>query len=135
MTRIARPVHVQLDRLGWDEYFLNIAKAVSERADCSRRRVGAVIVKRNRIIATGYNGAPAGQRGCLEGFCPRATSNVDPYTSYDNCIAIHAEANAIIYADRDKCEDATIYVTSEPCRDCCKLIAGAGITRVVYSNG
>ncbi len=121
-------------RPNWDEYFLGIAKAVSKRADCSRRRIGAVIVKNNRIVATGYNGAPAGQPGCLDGFCPRAQLEVEPYSSYDNCIAVHAEANAIIYADRDKCEGATIYITDMPCHECTKLIAGAGIRKIVYAN-
>ena len=119
------------DRPSWDEYFMEITRKVALRADCSRRMVGAVIVKNNRIVATGYNGAPAGEPGCLEGACPRAKSEgVVPYSDYDNCIAIHAEANALLYADRDDCEGATLYCTDEPCKGCWKLIRGAGVARV-----
>jgi len=127
-------VLVQSDRPDWDTYFLGIAKAVSVRADCSRRKVGAVIVKDRRIVATGYNGAPAGKPGCLSGACPRAQMDVAQYTSYDNCISIHAEANALLYADRDKTVGATIYITDKPCNWCAKLIDGAGIDRIVYNE-
>ncbi len=118
----------------WDEYFLGIAVAISARADCTRRRVGAVIVRNNRIVSTGYNGAPAGQPGCLEGHCPRGRNTLEeqpPGGSYDDCISVHAEANALLYADRDKCEGATIYCTDDPCIGCTKLINGAGICRIV----
>ena len=124
-----------MNRPDWDTYFLNIAKTVSQRADCSRRQVGAIIVKKNRIVSTGYNGAPAGEKGCLAGFCPRANSDVKPNElPYTNCIAIHAEANALLYANRNAKKGATIYVTTKPCGDCEKLIKGAGILRVVYPN-
>jgi len=122
-------------RPDWDSYFLHIADAVAERADCTRRKVGAVIVKNNRIVATGYNGAPSGQKGCLEGACPRGQLSFEkcpPMSSYHNCISIHAEANALLYADRDKCEGAVMYLTCEPCGDCKKLIAGAGIGNVIF---
>jgi dCMP deaminase len=126
----------EFTRPDWDEYFLAIAKVVAKRADCSRRQVGAVIVQNNRIVATGYNGAAAGQPGCgTDGACPRAKSDVAPGSSYDtgpgSCIAIHAEANALLYADRGKCEGSTIYCTEEPCGGCLRLISGAGIGRVV----
>jgi dCMP deaminase len=125
-------------RPGWDDYFLEIAKAVSLRGDCSRRQVGAVIAKDNRIVATGYNGAPSGHPGCLtNGACPRAYTDVAPGSSYDTgpgaCIGIHAEANALLYADRDKCENATIYTTCPPCEGCTKLIQASGIKYVVNS--
>lgn len=148
------------ERPDWDEYFSNIAVAVSQRADCTRRQVGAVIVKANRIVATGYNGSPAGGPSCLKGECPRGRHyNVGPVYSlagvilqcacglawpcseastpgsdYSNCHAIHAEANALLYADRDRTEGATMYVTEEPCADCAKLIKGAGIERVVVGQ-
>lgn len=125
-------------RPDWDQYFSNIAYTVATRADCRRSRVGAVIVKGNRIVSAGYNGAPAGHVGCLDGGCPRSGSGVEPGSSYDcgpgACISVHAEANAIIYADYDKCAGATIYVTREPCEGCRKLIHGAGITRMVYPS-
>ena len=122
-------------RPGWDDYFLHIAEAVKTRADCSRRKVGAVLVKDNRIVSTGYNGAPAGHPGCLDGACPRAFTDVAPDSSYDTgpgtCISCHAEQNAIIYADYDKCKGGTIYISEDPCGGCMKLIMGAGIVRVV----
>lgn len=154
-------------RPDWDDYFLGIARAVSARADCTRRRVGAVIVKDNRIVSTGYNGAPAGEpgcltaKGCLRGRhylrpeivtvisvapivvedmcacgstwpCPEA---VKPGSSYDTgsgaCIAVHAEANALLYADYDRCKGAVLYCTDEPCEGCARLVKAAGITRTV----
>jgi dCMP deaminase len=92
-------------RPGWDEYFLGIAEAVSRRADCTRRQVGAVIVDADhRIVSTGYNGAAAGKRGCLSGACPRGRLSYDelPHQAggYDNCISLHAELNACVYAGR-----------------------------------
>ena len=124
-------------RPDWEEYFLGIAKAVSVRSDCERDQVGAVIVKDRRIRATGYNGAPAGNPGCFS--CPRRLSGVTPGSSYDNCVAIHAEANALLHCDREDLIDATIYITRAPCISCAKLIAGSGVSNVVYpgvaSNG
>lgn len=127
-------------RPDWHEYFANIALVIAERADCSRSQVGAVIVKDKRIVATGYNGAPAGQPGCLEGACPRAKHlELEVGSSYDSgngtCIAIHAEANAIIYADRDHCNGASMFITREPCTGCVKLIQGAGIRQVFWPGG
>lgn len=96
-------------------------------------------MKDHRIVSTGYNGAPSGQPGCLQGACPRATSTAAPGSSYDTgptaCIAIHAEANAIIYADYSRCQDATMYITDVPCDGCKKLIAGAGIRWAVWPKG
>ena len=126
----------------WDEYFLQIAVAVSARADCTRRQVGAVIVKDNRIVSTGYNGAPAGDPGCLSGACPRGQlsyEEVAPGSSYDtgagSCISLHAEQNAIIYGDYDKMRDAIMYITCDPCDGCLRMIWGTGIIRIVTPNG
>jgi deoxycytidylate deaminase len=107
-----------------------IAKAVSERSDCERDKVGAVVVKERRIRSTGYNGSPAGNPGCES--CPRRTSGVDRNHSYDNCVAVHAEANALIYCNREDLVGATMYVTREPCYACSKLIEGAGVEAVVW---
>jgi dCMP deaminase len=121
------------DRPSWDDYFLGIAVAVSARADCRRRQHGAVIVKANRIVATGYNGAHPGGPSCLAGECPRGLLTSEQSKSdYGNCIALHAEQNAIAYASRRETEGATIYITGAPCDMCAKLIAAAGITRTVY---
>ena len=123
-------------RPGWDEYFLGIADAVAARSDCDRRKVGAVIVAPDRrIVGTGYNGAPAGQPGCE--FCPRRTSGVPPggenyETGLYACVALHAEANALLYTDRHDLNGASIYITCPPCLQCQKLIRGAGIVDLHY---
>jgi dCMP deaminase len=129
-------------RPDWDDYFLGIAAAVSARADCRRRRVGAVLVANNRIVATGYNGAPSGGPSCLAGECPRGLQDpatVAPGSSYDTgagaCVALHAEQNCLLYADRSRAESATIYVTHEPCEGCRRMIAGSGVTRAVWPGG
>lgn len=118
----------------WDDYFLMIAKAASARADCRRRKVGCVIVDRwRRVVSTGYNGAPAGQRGCLAGGCPRGLLSYEElaeHGSYDNCVSIHAEANALLYAHQSV-RGFTAYVTDDPCPACRKLLVGAGIERIV----
>lgn len=128
-------------RPDWDTYYLQIARAVSARADCTRRKVGAIIVLGDDIVSTGYNGAPKGDPGCLSsGACPRGQlSNLElaPGSSYDTgtgaCIALHAEQNAIIRAGR-LCRGATLYITHEPCDGCARLIKGAGISRIVFPN-
>lgn len=123
-------------RPDWNTYYLNIAEAVSARAECTRRKVGAVIVRDHTIVATGYNGAPAGAPSCLTGACPRASTNAERGSGYaaTGCVAIHAEANAIIRAGRDKCLGATMYVNHTPCELCAPLIQAAGITNVIYPN-
>lgn len=130
-------------RPGWDEYWLGVAAAISQRADCTRRAVGAVVVQRNRLVSTGYNGAPAGQPGCLTaGACPRGRLSYDEapaMSSYDTgpsaCIAVHAEANALLYADRADAAASVVYVTDEPCPGCRRLLAAARVLRVVWPSG
>lgn len=120
-------------RPNFDEYFLGIARAVAARADCKRAQHGAVVVKNKRIVATGYNGSPAGEPGCLtDDACPRADSDVPSLSGYDNCISVHAEANALLYGDRQQMLGGTIYVTGKPCSWCQRLIDAAGVERVVY---
>lgn len=128
-----------MSRPDWDAYFLGIATAVAARGECTRRQVGAVLVKDRRIRSTGYNGAPSGAPSCLMGACPRATSGVASGSSYDtgpgSCIAIHAEANALLFASKDDCQGATLYITTAPCAGCERLIMGAGIKQVVTPEG
>ena len=132
-------------RPSWQDYFLNIAEAVSLRADCSRRRVGAVVVKDNRIVASGYNGGAAGGPSCLAGKCPRGRKSreelpgfMDGNHDYDSeanfCIAIHAEVNALLYASRSDVEGAILYVTCEPCLTCWKIVSNSGIAEVVFPS-
>lgn len=115
----------------WDRYFLNIARETARRSNCVRRQHGAVIVKSRRIRSTGYNGPPSGHPHCDEGACPRATTDASSGWGYDTCIAIHAEANAILYSSPEEREGASIYITGVPCFSCAKFIANSGITEVV----
>lgn len=127
-------------RPDWETYFLYIAFAVSLRADCRRAQHGAVIVQGKRIVATGYNGSPAGSPlSCLQGDCPRGLLSYEELASltggYDECLAIHAEANALVHSNRLDCVDGTIYITGPPCPGCEKLIRASGIRRIVWPNG
>lgn len=128
-------------RPDWVEWAVKIAEAVATRADCSRRQVGAVIVDPDmRIVATGYNGAPAGEPGCLTaGACPRASSGaiglVSSYSEGETrCEAVHAEANAIIRASWAEMKGSVLYVTCEPCYQCWVLIRGTPLTAVVWPD-
>ncbi|MEW6109162.1 MAG: dCMP deaminase family protein [Nitrospirota bacterium] len=133
-------------RPGWDKYFINIAKAVSARATCLRRKYGSVITKDNIIVSTGYNGAPAGMKDCLEvGKCTRKELQIPHGERYELCHSVHAEANAIIRASADELKGATIYISgedggtaechSEPCMMCKRMILNSKIKKVVYSDG
>lgn len=123
-------------RPDWDTYFMSIAQVVATRANCSRRKVAAVIVSDNRIISTGYNGTPRGIKNCFEGGCPRCSSNAASGTALDECICVHAEQNAICQAAYYgiRLAGATIYVTLTPCLTCAKMIINAGIREVVYAG-
>jgi len=124
-------------RPSWDEYFIAVAQTASIRADCTRSKVGAVLVDSdNRILSLGYNGAPSGAPGCLtSNACPRGRlsySELPATLNYSNCIAVHAEKNAILYADPEKRIGLTLYVTRSPCRDCQILAMYNGVKRFVW---
>ncbi len=130
-------------RPDWDEYFLDIAKVVSSRSTCLRRRYGAVIVKDRVIVSTGYNGAPRGHVNCIDrGTCMRQDLKVPPGERYELCEAVHAEQNAIINGAPERMKDATIYIAGfeedgsyaegRPCLLCQRMIRNAMITGVVY---
>lgn len=122
-------------QLKWDRRFMEIARLVGTWCTCHRRNVGAVIVKDKRIIATGYNGAPAGVENCLErGYCLRNKLQIPSGTKAEVCYSVHAEQNAIIQASKlgIAVDGATLYVTHQPCTICTKLIINAGIKRIVY---
>ncbi|MBP1606806.1 MAG: dCMP deaminase family protein [Acidobacteria bacterium] len=125
-----------MTRPDWDEYYLGIARAVSARANCSRRQVGAVIVVHNAIIATGYNGTPIGVRNCNEGGCPRCASDAPTGAGYDACICVHAEQNAIVFAARhgNATNEGVLYTTLRPCFGCAKEAIQAGIRRIVFAE-
>ncbi len=122
-------------RQSWDEYFLALAAQTASRSNCSRRKVGAVIVQDRRIRSTGYNGPPSGYGHCDAGACPRAAARPAMGRAYDDCVAIHAEANALLFADHGDREGATLYSTAAPCFTCAKLIANSGVTEVVAAAG
>jgi dCMP deaminase len=115
-------------RASWDEYFMNIAREVATRSTCDRKFVGAVVVRDRSILATGYNGSIRGLTHCDE----------DGHLMEDNhCVrTVHAEANAIVQAARNgvRIEGASIYVTASPCWGCFRLIANAGIVRIVFGE-
>ena len=124
-------------RPSWDEYFMEIAKVVAKRSNCSRRQVAAVIVQSNHLISTGYNGTPRGVKNCFAGGCPRCAGEVKSGENLDECLCVHAEQNAIVQAAKlgITLEGATLYCTHQPCSMCSRMIINSGITRVVYEKG
>ena len=125
------------------EYYLNIAAVVASRSTCLRRQYGAVIVKDNRIVSTGYNGASNGNPNCCDvGYCWRAEKDIPHGERYEECKAVHAEANAIIKASPEEMYGATLYlagfengerlVDPKPCMMCQRLIENSGIDRVIW---
>lgn len=140
-----------MSRPSKDEYYLNIALAVSKRSTCLRRHYGCVIVKDDVIVATGYNGSPRGCDNCCDiGKCQREDSV--RYEGYDKCPAVHAEQNALLSVDRAHSQGATLYLACEeyhestphwwvvdnnpmPCNLCQRMIQNAGIKRVVNRRG
>lgn len=136
-------------RMGKDEYYVNIAHAVSERSTCLRRHYGVVIVNNDEIIATGYNGNPRGMKNCCEiGVCSKEDVNHNSSPdSYNICRSVHAEMNALISARRSDMIGATLYIygfdvdeqlaldNPVPCPICLRMIQNAGIARIVNRQG
>ena len=116
-----------------DEYFLKIASVVAERSTCRRHHMGAVAVKNRHILTTGYSGAPAGGKDCLELGCIRNEMNIESGTQQEICRAIHAEQNVIIQAGLHgvSLEGSTVYCTHTPCVLCAKMLVNAKIARSV----
>ena len=123
-----------MPRPSWDEYFMAIAGQVSGRSTCLRRHTGAVIVLDKRILATGYNGVPAGLRHCEEVGCLREQRNIPSGSHHELCRGIHAEQNAVIQAAKHgiAMDGATAYCTHQPCVLCAKILVNAGIVDIVY---
>ena len=126
-----------MNRPSWAEYFMDITRLVSKRSTCMRRSVGAILVKDKRILATGYNGAPAGLKHCEEVGCLRADSDVPSGMRHELCRGLHAEQNVIIQAAYHgiTIQGATLYCTNKPCVICSKMIINAGIKKVYYGEG
>lgn len=123
----------------WQEYFLALADTASTRAACTRRQVGAVLVDSlNRVRSVGYNGVPSGETHCSDGGCPRGQLSYEecpPLGSYNNCKGLHAEQNAISAIQYEWMTGYTMYITREPCNDCCEAMFNEGITRAVWPDG
>lgn len=126
----------QIDRPSWDQYFMDIVDLVSKRSTCLRRKVGAILVRDKRILATGYNGPPAGIPHCSEVGCLRDKLKVPSGERHELCRGLHAEQNAIIQAALHgvSTKGATIYCTNHPCIICAKMIINSGIESFVYKE-
>lgn len=127
------------DRLrpGWDTYFMALASLAAQRSNCMKRRVGCVLVGRERrVISTGYNGTPRGIRNCAEGGCPRCNNGNGSGVGLATCLCIHAEENALLEAGRERIRDGSVlYCDTCPCLTCSIKICQVGITEVVYAHG
>ena len=138
---------MDLKRRDKDNYYLDIAETVLERGTCIRRNYGAIIVKNDEIVSTGYTGAPRGRKNCMDlGFCQREKLNIPRGERYEMCRSIHSEANAIISSSRKEMLGATMYLVGKDyktgelvknassCAMCKRMIINAGIERVIIRN-
>lgn len=124
-------------RPSWDKYFMTIAKTVASRSTCIRRQIGCVIVKDNRILSTGYNGAASGCSHCTDqNYCWREENKIPSGEKLDRCFAAHAEVNAIAQAAKfgTSINESDLYCTNLPCFTCAKTIVNAGISQVIYKG-
>lgn len=127
---------IRQERPSWDEYFMTLADEVATRTTCLRRAVGAIIVKEKRILATGYNGVPTGLRHCSVTRCLREKLGVPSGQRHEICRGLHAEQNALLQAARYgiDIEGSSIYITTQPCVVCAKMLINAGISEIIYRN-
>ena len=136
-----------MKRIDKENYYLDIAETVLERSTCLRRCYGAIIVKNDEIVSTGYNGAPRGRKNCMDlGYCTREAMNIPSGQRYELCRSVHAEANAIISAARRDTLGSTLYLAGRAAKDgellhdatscsmCRRLIINAGIERIVIRD-
>lgn len=125
-----------LNRPSWDEYFLKIAHLVATRSTCLRRKVGAVVVKNKQILTTGYNGAPTGIAHCDKVGCLREELKVPSGQRHELCRALHAEQNAFLQAARHgvSLDGSILYITTQPCSICAKMIINVGIKKIVMQG-
>jgi len=136
-----------MKRVDKKNYYLDIAETVLERGTCLRRNFGAIIVKNDQIVSTGYVGAPRGRKNCIDlGVCVREQNNIPRGERYELCRSVHAEANAIIHASRDAMIGATLYLVGKDaktgeyvenacaCAMCKRMIINAGIKKVIIRN-
>lgn len=126
-----------MPRPSWNEYFAEITALVAKRSTCTRRKVGAILVRDKRILATGYNGAPSGVSHCIDVGCLRDQLGIPSGQRHELCRGLHAEQNALIQGSRYgvAMDGADLYCTTLPCIICTKMIINAGIKKVYYSEG
>ena len=126
-----------MDRISFDEYFMEITKLVAKRSTCTRRHVGAVLVKEKNIVATGYNGSPRKVPHCLDVGCLREQLNVPSGERHELCRGLHAEQNAIIQAAYHgiNIKGSVLFCTNQPCIICSKMLINAGIKEIIYAEG
>jgi len=124
------------NRPGWDAYFMRMAELIATRSTCLRRKVGALLVRDRRILATGYNGAPHNIRHCAEVGCLREKLGVPSGERHELCRGVHAEQNAIIQAaiSGANTRGSTLYCTTKPCIICTKMLINAGVERFVVAE-
>ncbi|KAI8610441.1 cytidine deaminase-like protein [Chytriomyces sp. MP71] len=132
-------LHAHRLRPNWDLYFMSLCDLAARRSNCMKRRVGCVVTKDNRVIATGYNGTPKGLRNCNEGGCPRCNDGVAKMgEGIELCICLHAEENALLEAGRERVSGgggrAVLYCNTCPCVQCARKIIQVGVSEVVYSQ-
>ncbi|KAG9013129.1 Deoxycytidine monophosphate (dCMP) deaminase [Tulasnella sp. JGI-2019a] len=121
-------------RPSWDSYFMTLSELAAQRCNCMKRRVGAILVRNNRIVATGYNGTPRGLKNCNEGGCPRCNGEARSGQALDECLCLHAEENALLEAGRERVGDgAVLYCNTCPCLRCAVKIIQTGVKEVVYN--
>ncbi len=133
-----------MGRIDKENYYLDIAQTVAERSTCARKRYGALIVRNDEIVSTGYNGAPRGRANCIDlVYCIRNKLNIPSGERYELCRSVHAEMNAIISASRQECIGGTLYLAGfeattgdyvkniRPCSMCSRVIINAGIKKIV----
>lgn len=120
----------------WDAYFMRLADLAALRSNCMKRRVGCVIVKDNRVVATGYNGTPRHLTNCNEGGCPRCNKGAGAGAALSTCLCLHAEENALLEAGRDRIagDNSILYCNTCPCLTCSIKIVQSGIKQVVYAQ-
>lgn len=127
------------DRLrpSWDNYFMSLASLAAQRSNCMKRRVGCVLVGRERrVVSTGYNGTPRGLRNCADGGCPRCNEGNSSGVALSTCLCLHAEENALLEAGRERIrEGSVLYCDTCPCLTCSIKICQVGISEVVYAHG
>ncbi|KAI5136310.1 dCMP deaminase [Nematocida ausubeli] len=121
-------------RPNWEKYFMLLAQTASTRSNCMKRKVGAVVVKHNRVLCTGYNGTSTSTTNCLDGGCNRCNGNAKKGTELSDCFCIHAEESVFLERSRAELFDSDLYTTLYPCRLCARKIVQVKIKRVYYMD-